>query len=162
MTEQDAVPRSPVPDPMEVFKGEGAQNQGAVSTRKRAGPESIDATMKRQRKEKTIAKDVSSCGSPVHRTRQKLKPSLPTFSGGSMQASHLESSRMERHVGEAAVGEQTKESKNKHKRTASMCEHQRRRSLCKECKGSGICEHQRRRSECKECRDAVSARTSNV
>ena len=49
---------------MEVFNGESAQNQGAVSTWKRAGPENIDAAMKRQRKEQTIAQDVSSCGSP--------------------------------------------------------------------------------------------------
>ena len=90
--------------------GESAQNQGAVSTRKRAGPENVDAAMKRQRKEQTIAQDVSSCGNPVHRTRQKLKPSLPTFSCSSMQASHPESARMETHVGEAAVGEQTNES----------------------------------------------------
>ena len=31
------------------------------------------------------------------------------------------------------------------------CEHGRRRSVCKECGGSGICEHGRQRSQCKEC-----------
>ena len=31
------------------------------------------------------------------------------------------------------------------------CPHGRRRSLCKECGGSGICEHGRQRSRCKEC-----------
>ena len=31
------------------------------------------------------------------------------------------------------------------------CEHGRKRSVCKECGGSGICEHGRRRSQCKEC-----------
>ena len=67
---------------------------------------------------------------------------------------------METHVGEAAVGEQTNENQKKHKRTVSMCEHQRIRSRCMECKGSGICEHQRIRSKCKECRDAASARNS--
>ena len=32
-----------------------------------------------------------------------------------------------------------------------MCEHNRRRSQCKECGGASICQHARRRSECKEC-----------
>ena len=31
------------------------------------------------------------------------------------------------------------------------CPHGRRRSLCKECGGSGICEHGRERHQCKEC-----------
>ena len=31
------------------------------------------------------------------------------------------------------------------------CPHGRRRSVCKECGGSGICEHGRQRSQCKEC-----------
>ena len=31
------------------------------------------------------------------------------------------------------------------------CEHNRRRSQCRECGGSSICQHNRRRSECKEC-----------
>ena len=31
------------------------------------------------------------------------------------------------------------------------CEHDRRRSECKECGGGSICEHNRRKSECKEC-----------
>ena len=31
------------------------------------------------------------------------------------------------------------------------CPHGRRRSLCKECGGSGICEHGRQRHQCKEC-----------
>ena len=34
---------------------------------------------------------------------------------------------------------------------ASICEHQRQRNKCKECGGAGICEHQRERSRCKEC-----------
>ena len=32
-----------------------------------------------------------------------------------------------------------------------LCEHQRRRTQCKECGGNQICEHQRRRTQCKEC-----------
>ena len=32
-----------------------------------------------------------------------------------------------------------------------MCEHDHRRSQCKECGGSGICEHGRERCYCKEC-----------
>ena len=32
-----------------------------------------------------------------------------------------------------------------------LCEHQRRRTQCKECGGSSMCEHHRRRSTCKEC-----------
>jgi len=34
---------------------------------------------------------------------------------------------------------------------ASICEHGRRRSQCKECGGASICEHDRQRSQCKEC-----------
>ena len=34
---------------------------------------------------------------------------------------------------------------------ASICEHNRERSKCKECGGASICEHNKRRSECKEC-----------
>ena len=33
----------------------------------------------------------------------------------------------------------------------SICEHNRRRSKCKECGGGGICEHNRERSRCKDC-----------
>ena len=32
-----------------------------------------------------------------------------------------------------------------------MCEHDRDRKTCKECRGSAICEHGRRRTQCKEC-----------
>ena len=34
---------------------------------------------------------------------------------------------------------------------SGICEHGRQRSTCKECGGSQICEHGRRRSQCKEC-----------
>lgn len=34
---------------------------------------------------------------------------------------------------------------------SGFCEHGRRRSRCKECGGSDFCEHDRRRSRCKEC-----------
>ena len=37
------------------------------------------------------------------------------------------------------------------KRDCLLCEHGRRRSVCKECGGSQICEHGRVRSKCKEC-----------
>jgi len=37
------------------------------------------------------------------------------------------------------------------KKLRSLCPHQRKRSLCKECGGTGICSHQRIRSACKEC-----------
>ena len=80
---------------MEASNGESAQSQGTVQMRKRAGPESSDAAMKRQRKEKK-----SDCY-PVHGMRKKLKPSVPTFPVGLMQASDLESPRMETHVGVA-------------------------------------------------------------
>jgi hypothetical protein len=33
----------------------------------------------------------------------------------------------------------------------SFCEHQRRRSQCKDCGGGSICEHQRQKSQCKDC-----------
>ncbi len=33
-----------------------------------------------------------------------------------------------------------------------ICEHNRRRSRCKECSGSGICEHNRERRQCKQCK----------
>ena len=32
-----------------------------------------------------------------------------------------------------------------------LCEHNRRRSNCKDCGGGSICEHNRRRSNCKDC-----------
>ena len=32
-----------------------------------------------------------------------------------------------------------------------MCEHDRKRSTCKDCGGSEICEHERRRYYCREC-----------
>ena len=155
--EQDAESKTlhrdlQTPTPMDVFKGKNAQSQGTVSTRKRAGPESTDAAMKRPRKEQTSAQDVSSCGNPVQKTRQKLKPLLPTFPGGLMQARYLESHRMEAHVVETAVGERPHESKKLPNLMASICEHKRQRSRCKECKGSSICEHQRIRSRCKECK----------
>ena len=103
------------------------------------------AAMKRQRIEQTSARDVRSCGTPVQRARRKLKPSLPTFPGGLMQARYLESPSME-------MCDVPNKSKKEQTRMASMCEHQRQRSTCKECKGSGICPHQRQRSTCKECK----------
>ena len=39
----------------------------------------------------------------------------------------------------------------KPRKAPALCEHQRRRSQCKDCGGSGLCEHQRRRSRCKDC-----------
>jgi len=36
---------------------------------------------------------------------------------------------------------------------ANICQHQRKRSTCKECGGASICQHQRKRSRCKECRE---------
>jgi len=35
---------------------------------------------------------------------------------------------------------------------ASICEHNRQKSICKECKGASICEHNRQKSQCKECK----------
>src|SRR5579862_5164914 len=34
----------------------------------------------------------------------------------------------------------------------SRCEHGRKRSRCKDCKGGSICEHNRIRSQCKDCK----------
>ena len=149
MTEQDAVHTLIL---MEVWKGESAPSQGTVSTLKRARPDSSDGAMKRQRKEQTRVQDMSSCGKPVpYGRRQKLKPSLPTFPGGLMQASHLEPPRMRTLVGEATMGEGATMRKEEEKRMESMCEHQRQSSRCRDCKESSICEHQRIRSQCKEC-----------
>ena len=50
-----------------------------------------------------------------------------------------------------------KEQLTQDKRSRSMpvkqgiCEHQRRRSRCKECGGGSICRHQRRKDQCTEC-----------
>ena len=33
----------------------------------------------------------------------------------------------------------------------TMCEHNRQKSRCKDCGGSGICEHNRRKNTCKDC-----------
>ncbi len=38
------------------------------------------------------------------------------------------------------------------KQKGNKCEHGRRKSTCKECKGSSICEHDRIRSTCKNCK----------
>jgi hypothetical protein len=70
---------------LEVFKGGRERSQGTRSIRKRAGPDSSDAAMKRKRKKETSAQDVSSCGAPVHGMRQNLYQSLPFFSGGLTQ-----------------------------------------------------------------------------
>jgi len=48
----------------------------------------------------------------------------------------------------------------KPRKAPSLCEHQRVRSRCKQCGGSGICEHQRQRSQCKDCGGNASASTS--
>jgi len=37
----------------------------------------------------------------------------------------------------------------KPRKAPALCQHQRVRSQCKDCGGSGICEHQRQRSTCK-------------
>ena len=34
---------------------------------------------------------------------------------------------------------------------ASICQHARIRSQCKECGGGGICQHNRIRSQCRDC-----------
>jgi len=36
-------------------------------------------------------------------------------------------------------------------RDRNLCEHDRRRALCKECKGASICEHDRIKSACRDC-----------
>ena len=36
-------------------------------------------------------------------------------------------------------------------KNSKKCEHNRQKSVCKDCKGSGICEHNKVRSRCKEC-----------
>ena len=36
---------------------------------------------------------------------------------------------------------------------SDICQHQRRRSTCKDYGDAGICQHQRIRSRCKECRE---------
>ena len=42
---------------------------------------------------------------------------------------------------------------------ASICQHARRRSQCKDCGGAGVCQHNRQRSKCKECAGGASAST---
>jgi len=36
--------------------------------------------------------------------------------------------------------------------TTKICEHNKRRNICKECKGGNICEHNKHRCFCKECK----------
>jgi hypothetical protein len=45
-----------------------------------------------------------------------------------------------------------KRSECKECKGSGICEHDKRRSGCKECKGSQICEHDKHRSDCKECK----------
>lgn len=50
--------------------------------------------------------------------------------------------------------EQQKDNINEYNQTRGhkfMCEHNRRRSRCKQCGGQDICEHNRRRCRCKQC-----------
>ena len=44
----------------------------------------------------------------------------------------------------------------------TKCEHNKRKSRCKECGGSSICEHNRRRSQCKECKDPIKLTIQNM
>ena len=44
-----------------------------------------------------------------------------------------------------------KPSLNKYAASGQRCEHNRRRSTCKDCGGSSICEHNRIRNTCKDC-----------
>jgi len=37
------------------------------------------------------------------------------------------------------------------KRLIKKCEHNRQKSQCKDCRGSGICDHNRQRRLCKDC-----------
>lgn len=45
---------------------------------------------------------------------------------------------------------------------ASICEHNRQRSQCKNCGGGGICDHGRVRSHCKECKDPIKLTIGNM
>ena len=40
---------------------------------------------------------------------------------------------------------------NNYAASGKLCDHQRRRGLCKDCGGSRICVHQRQRNQCKDC-----------
>jgi hypothetical protein len=43
----------------------------------------------------------------------------------------------------------------------SICEHNRRKSICKECGGSQICQHNRIKSTCKDCSDPIKVIIEN-
>jgi len=75
-------------------------------------------------------------GGPSGQRRKKARAADPSTSNTSGKAS----------------AEMLDHSAPKKRRTAEkLCEHQRRKSRCKDCGGSGLCEHQRRRSQCKDC-----------
>ena len=40
---------------------------------------------------------------------------------------------------------------NKYNANGHICEHNKKRSICRECGGGQICEHNKKRSHCKEC-----------
>jgi len=80
-------------------------------------------------------------GGPSGQRRKKARAADPSTSNTSGKAS----------------AEMLDHSAPKKRRTAEkLCEHQRRKSRCKDCGGSGLCEHQRQRSQCKDCRSARS------
>ena len=72
--------------------------------------------------------------------------------GGAAGASAAAGGNGKRRRGEANAGD-TPAGGAAQKKPRSVCPHNRQRSLCKECGGSGLCQHQRIRSRCKECRD---------
>ena len=45
---------------------------------------------------------------------------------------------------------------------SQFCEHQRVRSVCKDCGGARICEHQRQRNACKECNPCELCGSTNT
>ena len=53
--------------------------------------------------------------------------------------------------GKAAAAASHSSATKKPYKGPALCQHQRRRSRCKDCGGSGLCEHQRQRSQCKQC-----------
>ena len=84
----------------------------------------------------------------------------PSSSSGITEASQDASHVMHREESGPARKEQRKRSLCQHQKRrsrcrecggASICSHNRERSKCQECGGASICPHKRERSQCKEC-----------
>ena len=83
-----------------------------------------------------IPRELANDGGPSGQRRKKARTAFPSASNTS---------------GEASTEMLDHSAPKKRRTTEKLCEHQRRRSQCKDCGGGSICEHKHVRSICKDC-----------